>query len=59
MNSCIYILYVFTKVSFWKQRLTKWFSSDEVWHWCIRTSGLDRGFSRDGVKGFLGRFLLF
>ena len=52
-------LYVLTKVSFWKLRLTKGFSSDEVWHWCTRTSGLGSGFSRDFVKGFLDRFFYF
>ena len=54
-----HLLFVFTKVSFWQLRLTKGFSSDEVWHWCTRTSGLGSGFSRDFVKFFLGSFLLF
>ena len=46
----IYSLYVFTNVSLWQLRLTNGFSSDEVWDWCTRTSGLGSGFSGDFVK---------
>ena len=33
----------------WQLRLAKGLSSNEVWHWCTRTSGLGGGFSRDFV----------